>query len=290
MVAIRQDFLRLLREDAEFKAEVRRAVLTDEVLNMPETLARISVRLDETSKQTAANAKLIAANARQGVENDRRIAENARLIAANVELIAENARRGAENDRRIAENARLIAKNGRQIDRLTAWMEDADGRLKRAGIDIGNLKGDVIELKMANWLVPFISAKMELRAGRIVMGGQATDASIAFDDLLYDAYTSGVIDKRERDRIIVTDMIVSAISRKSGARVYIAVEASYVIDIRDVTRARNSAEILAKAFPDAETYSAVYGRRINPEGQSEADRRGVSIYEATLDESAYPPP
>ena len=275
MVAIRQDFLRLLREDAEFKAEVRRAVLTDEVLNMPETLARISVRLDETSKQTAENAKLIAANARQGVENDRRIAENAELIAA-------NARQGAEN-------AKLIAANGRQIDRLTAWMEDADGRLKRAEIDVGNLKGDVIELKMANWLVPFISAKLELRAGRIVMGGQATDASIAFDDLLYDAYTSGVIDKRERDRIIVTDMIVSAISRKSGARVYVAVEASYVVDARDVTRARNSAEILAKAFPDAETHSAVYGRRINPAGRAEADRRGVSIYEATLDESAYPP-
>ena len=283
MVAIRQDFLRLLREDSEFKAEVRRAVLTDEVLNLPETLARISARMDETSKLIAANARqgaenaeLIAANARQGVENDRRIAENARLIAA-------NARQGVENDRRIAENAKLIAKNGRQIDRLTAWMEDADGRLKRAGIDIGNLKGNVTELKMANWLVPFISAKMELRAGRIVMGGQATDASIAFDDILYDAYTSGVIDKRERDRVIATDMIVSAISRKSGARAYVAVEASYVVDAHDVTRARNSAEILAKAFPDAETHSAVYGRIINPAGRAEADRRGVSIYTAPSD-------
>ena len=241
MVAIRQDFLRLLREDAEFKAEVRRAVLSDEVLNLPETLARISVRMDETSKLIAENAKLIAANARQGAANYRR------------------------------------------IDRLTAWMEDADGRLKRAGIDIGNLKGNVTELKMANWLVPFISAKMELRAGRIVMGGQATDASIAFDDILYDAYTSGVIDKRERDRVIATDMIVSAISRKSGARAYVAVEASYVVDAHDVTRARNSAEILAKAFPDAETHSAVYGRIINPAGRAEADRRGVSIYTAPSD-------
>lgn len=227
MVAIRQDFLRLLREDAEFKAEVRRAVLTDEVLNMPETLARISSRMDEMSVQMGETAV--------------------------------------------------------RLDEMAAGMSHMGGRLRSMEIDVAELKGGMVELKMANRIVPFISDKLELRAGLIVRGGQPTAASIAFDDLFYDVYKTGAIDERERNRINATDLIISAISRKSGARVYIAVEASYVIDIRDVTRARNSAEILAKAFPDAETHSAVYGIRVNPAGRAEADRRGVSIYAAPSD-------
>ena len=222
MVAIRQDFLRLLREDAEFKAEVRRAVLTDEVLNMPETLARISSRMDEMSV--------------------------------------------------------WMGEMSVRQDEMSAGISHMGGRLRSVEIDVAELKGDMVELKMANRIVPFISDKLELRAGLIVRGGQPTAASVEFDDLFYDVRKTGAIDERERGRINATDLIISAISRKSGARVYVAVEASYVIDIRDVTRARNSAEILAKAFPNAEIYSAVYGRRINPEGQSEADRRGVFVY------------
>ena len=50
MAAIRQDFPRPLREDAEFKAEVRRQVLTDEILNPPETFAGVNARRDRMSE------------------------------------------------------------------------------------------------------------------------------------------------------------------------------------------------------------------------------------------------
>ena len=225
MVAIRQDFLRLLREDAEFKAEVRREVLTDEILNLPETFAGMTARRDRTSEL---------------------------------------------------------------FDRIIVLLENIDACLTRVEISLAELKGDILELKMANRIAPFISGKLELRAGRIVRGGQPTDASIAFDDLLYDAYEGGAIDARERERLNATDLIVSAVSRKSKARAYVAVEASFVIDVRDAARARNSADILAKAFPDAEAYPAVYGVNVNPEGRAEADRLGVSIYAAPRDESANP--
>lgn len=225
MAAVRQDFPRPLREDAEFKAEVRREVLTDELLNPPETFAGMNARRDSMS----------------GL-----------------------------------------------FDRIIVLLENIDARLKRIESDLAELKGDILELKMANRIVPFISGKLELRAGRIVRGGQPTDASIAFDDLLYDAYEGGAIDARERERLNATDLIISAVSRKSKARAYVAVEASYVVDVRDAARARSGADILAKAFPDAEAYPAVYGRNVNPEGRAAADRLGVSIYAAPRDESANP--
>ena len=160
-------------------------------------------------------------------------------------------------------------------------------RQRRMGDE--ELKNDLTELNMVNRIASVVSHKFALRAGRVVRGVPPTDASIAFDDLLYDAYKSGAIDARERETLIMSDMIVSAVSRKSGARAYVAVEASFAISVRDVTKALNGAAILAKAFPDAETYSAACGRKIDDETRSEADRRGVFIYAAPRDASADPP-
>ena len=161
-----------------------------------------------------------------------------------------------------------------------------DERQRR--MEVEELKNDFTEMVMVNRIASVVGHKFALRAGRIVRGIQPTDVSIAFDDLLYDAYKSGAIDARERETLIMSDMIVSAVSRKSGARAYVAVEASFAISVRDVTKALNGGEILAKAFPDAETYSAACGRKISDEARSEADRRGVFIYAAPRDASADP--
>ncbi len=147
--------------------------------------------------------------------------------------------------------------------------------------DLDILKGYTLEMKMVNKITPLVCAKLELRAGFIVRGGHASEASTEFDDLLYDAYKRGAIGERERDRINWTDMIISAFSRISGARAYVAVEASNSVDARQATLARHDADILARAFPDAETHAAVYCRAVNPDGRKEADRLGVSVFIAS---------
>ena len=261
MVAIKEDFLRLLREDDEFRSEVRRAVLTDELLNLPNMFAQMTVRMDGMAEQIARNTEQIARNTEQ--------------IARNSELIAENGKQ--------------IAENGKQIVNLALQMADMNARLQRTENDVSVLKGDMMEVKMVNRIVPFISGKLELRSGFVVRGGQPNEVSTRFDDLLYDAYKSGAIDEWDRDRINATDLIISAVSRVSGARVYVAVEASYVVDDRDVSRAQRSANILAKAFPDAETHAAVYGRHVNPNAKKDADKFGVFMYGAPPDGSAAPP-
>ena len=283
MVAVKEDFLRLLKEDAEFKAEVRRAVLTDELLNLPEMFAQMSVRMDGMS------VRMDGMSVRMDGMSVRMDEMTVRMDAMTVRM-DEMSERIAQNGEQIARNGEQIARNSELIAQLIAQMAEMNARMGRAENDIAVLKGDTMELKMVNRIIPFISGKLELRAGFIVRGGQPNEASVRFDDLLYDAYKSGAIDDRERDRINATDLIVSAVSRVSGARTYVSIEASYVIDVRDVSRARDSADILARAFPDAETHSAVYGRHVNPDGRAEADRLGVSIYEAPPDASVYRQP
>ena len=147
--------------------------------------------------------------------------------------------------------------------------------------DLDALKGYTLEMKMVNRIIPIVCAKLELRAGFIVRGVEPSELSREFDDLLYDAYKSGAFDDRDNDRITATDMIISAFSRISGARAYVAVEAANVLDAREAALASGGADILARAFPDAETHAAVYCRAVNPDGREEADRRGVSVFIAS---------
>ena len=142
-----------------------------------------------------------------------------------------------------------------------------------------DLKDDILEMSMLN-RVPLIIKNMRLRAERIVIGTRPSKFSIEFQDAIHDAYEKGVIEEREYDRIIDTDMIISAICRDSKSPAYVAVEASFVVDANDVARARRSAEILAKAFPSAETRSAAYGKFFNPAGRADAEKLGVSIIHA----------
>ena len=151
-------------------------------------------------------------------------------------------------------------------------------RLGRIADGLAELKDDMLYLRMPDKAASPVCWKLELRAERIVRGVPPTDFSIEFDDLLYDACERGAIDKTELSRLIMTDMIISAVSRKSGARAYVAVEASFVVGVRDVSKALDGAEILAKAFPDAETYAAVYGKKIDAEVRAEADKRGAFAY------------
>lgn len=156
-------------------------------------------------------------------------------------------------------------------------MSDTVERLGRSENGSSDLKEIILYLRMPNRVVAPVCWEFELRAERIVRGVPPSDFSIEFDDLLDDARERGAIDKTELSGLTETDLIISAVSRKSEARAYVAVEASYAIGVRDVTKALNGAKILAKAFPDAETYAAVYGKRIDDEGRVEAYRRGVFV-------------
>ena len=158
----------------------------------------------------------------------------------------------------------------------------------RMAADLADLKNDMFELNTPNRIVPLICEDMRLRAGRIVIGAPPSEVSIEFEDAIHDAFENGAISDPEYARIVSADMIISAVCRDSQSRAYVAVEASIVVDAIDISEARESAEILAKAFPNAKTRSAAYGRTINPEGRSEAEKLGVSIYRAQRHPRRHP--
>jgi chromosome segregation ATPase len=150
------EFLRRLREDPVFREEVRRQVLTEDLLNLPAVvqaefarafgliadlteqvrenswqIASLTERMERVEGQMAALTERMERAEAQIQENGRQIAENSRQIASLTEQVRENSRQIAALTERmdraeaqIQENGRQIAENSRQIASLTEQVRE----------------------------------------------------------------------------------------------------------------------------------------------------------------------
>ena len=100
-----------------------------------------------------------------------------------------------------------------------------------------------------------------------------------FAENLERAFEEGSITSYEDDRLFDTDMIARGLRTSDGATVYVAVEASGVISVRDIDRARESANVLTKLY-SAPAIPAVYGFDI----ATEQRKRTQSDPDAGLEE------
>ena len=252
----KQDFLRLLNGDAEFKAEVRRIILTEELLNVPAILREMSERQNEMAER---QSEMIKWQTEMSVWKD------------------ETSERQNEMSERQNEMAERQNEMSKWQTEMSVWKDEMSERQRRMQDDIGVIKGRMIEFNLEKRIVPLLSELLNLRNGIIVRGGPHNRAMSEFDEAIYDAYKKGVIDQRERTRINRTDTVVRATNGETGETVYSVVEASWVIDDNDVIRARRSAEVVAKIYPGAKAEAVVYGATINDRGRDAAERLGVIV-------------
>ena len=262
-VNTKREFLRLLRSDPEFKAEVRSLILTEELLNVPTILREMSERMGEMSERQSEMSVW---------KDEMSVWKNEMSVWKN-----EMSERMDEMSERQDETARWQSEMSDWKDEMSVWKDEMSERQRRIQDDLGVVKGRGIEFILERNIVSILSELLDQRNGTIVRGGYQTPAVYEFNNAIYDAYKSGAIDQRERIRVNRTDMIVRATNGETGETVYSAVEASWVIDDNDVIRARRSAEVLAKMYPDAKTEAVVYGMSINDRGRDAAERFGVIV-------------
>ncbi len=133
---------------------------------------------------------------------------------------------------------------------------------------VDDLRGHLLEEKMARRLRQRLGRELGLRAVRVVWAGgryfQPQRRGEAFSDNLEQTLEDGRLTDDEVGRLLDTDLIVWTSRISDGATVYVAVEASGVIGVSDIDRARESADVLTKLY-DAHTIPAVYGFSIAAE-------------------------
>ena len=143
-------------------------------------------------------------------------------------------------------------------------------------IDTGFLKGIWLERRLRNKGVAQIVRAFSMRRMRIVRLAEHNRASERFNEAIWAAEDSGLIDKSEYGRLLDTDLIVQG-TVGEGKVAFCAAEASYTAESDEIDKVSRSADILRKVFTDAEVYAALYCVEMTADSEAESKQKGVTL-------------
>jgi len=222
------DLTRILTRYPEWRAEMRRIVLSDELLAMPETMRELAAAQGRTEQRME---ELAAAQVRT----------DARLEAL-TQRMEELAAAQTRTDQRMEELRAAQARADQRMEELRAAQVRTEGRLDRltdemreVRTDLGKLKGRVLEREYAD-KAPAIFGGW-LRRLRVVLPG-------SLEAELEDQLAERLSLEELRD-VLRLDVILRG--RLVQPEVYLALEVSSVVDRGDLERAQRRAGLLRKA-------------------------------------------
>ena len=202
------DILRIIREQPEWGDALRSALLSKELLEMPQTLAEFA----KATNQRLATLEGDVAELKAG---------QARLEGDVAELKVGQAR----------------------LEESHARLERAFARLDG---DVGNLKGDAYELKVGNNILSIMGQHTDIIPVRVLKGARAPN-DMAYLNPIYEARRKGIITERERVDAFAVDIVLEGRGEAEDSTLLIVVEVSVTIADSDVDRASERAGIVQKA-------------------------------------------
>ena len=260
--ATQQAFLQALEEQPDFRAAVRRHLLTQELLELPERFAAYSV----ATERRLTNLETTLASFMESTELRLQALEQGQdeLKSGMSEVKAE-----------LAEvHTRLDSMDGR-LDRMDARFDSMDARLDRMDGRMDNGFGTNYEIKVANNFGSIAGRNLRLRRTRVLKAAM-TRADGNLNNMIADAEDRGAITEEQAVELLAVDLIASGRSRDNGHDVYVAAEVSITVADQDIARAAERAEYLARATGQA-AVPAVVGENIAPEQEELARQRSVTV-------------
>ena len=220
-----QDLVQLLDERPQWRSELRRLVLSDEYLALPEQLAEFRREV----------AEQIAELRREGAEL-RRDMEQRFLQVEN--QIAELRR---DMEQRFLQVEKQIVDLRRDTE---AHFQRVDAQIGKLQVETKALRDDVAQLKGEN-LERRYRERAHAYFGRLLRKGRVV-GSQELSDLLEEAADRGVLSESDRDEVAWADLIMRGRWRADGRQVMVLAEVSWVVDRNDVRRAVDRAALLAR--------------------------------------------
>ena len=161
----------------------------------------------------------------------------------------------------------------RRLDSLEKGQRRLEVGMRRLENQVNALRGDALETKMPTKLRDMLSDELRLRRLQIFwMARHQTppmSRSEQFAQTLEDATDSGTITDAQEGRLFRTDLIVRSVRESDEGRLWIAAEASGVIDQDDISRARQSALALTRIYGE-DAIPVVYGYRTSDQQRERA--------------------
>ncbi len=211
------DLNRLLIEHPEWLRELRRIVLTEELLSLPEVVRALA----EAQRRTEERLEQLAARVDQLAEAQRRTEERLEQLAARLDQLAA----------RVDQLAARVDQLAAQVERLVFSTQKLENEMSR-------VRGYLIEARYRDNPPAFFG--VWLRKPRVV----------SLSDI-WDTLESRLSDEEIRQLLPLDVLIKGRLPRhhqpQSDGEVWLAVEVSSVIDANDVERAVRRAALLRKA-------------------------------------------
>ncbi len=280
-----------MREDPELQKEVRQAILTDELLELPRQFAKMSDIL-ETQVRIVSKMDGRVERVETKVDNTDARLERVETKVDNTDARLERVETKVDNtDARLERVETKVDNTDARLERVETKVDNTDARLERVETKVDNTDGRLERVESMVERIPPLEARMdrvEALLGYLVgselerkMGTfvpNRLEAAYEVDDihiLVYQdrhpavdrdflraidrARGNAVIDDMEHRRLRSADMIVRA--NRGGGEVFFTVEASSTVDEDDVDRAVQSALALEKVA-DGEVIPVAIGYAI----------------------------
>ena len=258
------DIVEVLRENPETLIELRSVMLPGDS-GAPEE--KVEELLHLVRRQEAAGVRREEAEARREEAEARREEAEAR-------------REEAEIGRDAA-----IARMGDAIATLANSVEGLRGDFVSLGTDLGHLKGLGVESVLQGRVLQMIGNRLNIDEPVVLVSMQLPNrVDVGFKALVEEAASgdSPAISRSDQTRILETDLIVQGVKDDAHAEAYLAIEASYTIQVNDITRVTDTRTALGKLFPGAEVTGAVFGVVISDDDKRLARRNSIRVYETQL--------
>ena len=151
-----------------------------------------------------------------------------------------------------------------------------DGKFDALENKVDALRGTDLEAKMPTRLAQNLRGTLGLKRLQVMWVARGIVSPISrserFTYRMEAAVEVGMITDDEQGRLTETDMVARALRETDDCGVWIAAEASGVINGNDIDRARASASALTKIYRQ-ESIPVVYGYRIDDQQREKAEAR-----------------
>ena len=275
-----QDLLNLLDNNEEFRRAARRALLTDDLLELPDLVREMQQtqrlmiqRMDQLAD------RMDRMEERQGRTEERqdRMEDLLARVVAQQELTNE---RLAQMDARMDKMDARFEQVDVRFEQIVAEMSSMNRRI--GDID-GRVRGWELERESVAKLMPRLAREYDVIRIRAVGADLHRSAvnlnyvwAVRFEEALESAHNAGRITTEDEDILGRTDIVAWGRRRVDDARQWFAVQASATIGNDDIERAVAGAEALEKLNGE-DALGVVYGRRIAGQQRVRAEELGVAV-------------
>jgi uncharacterized protein YoxC len=249
-----RDLIQLLEQHPTWREELRRWVLTEELLALPQMVRE----LVDLQRQTEARMGQLAGHVDA-------LTQHVDTLAQRVDALAQQT---AQLTTHVDEQAQRFDRLVIRIDGLTQRMEQLAETQLRMGSDLEQLKGHNLEQRYRE-RAPAYFSRMLRRVHAL-----SNDELVA---LLDAAVTQGQLSRDEADAVLQADVIVRGRRWEDDTEAYLVVEVSWGVGLHDVQRAVERAALLTRlGIP---TLPVVAGFWVTLEAQEPA--RAFRVWQVT---------